>query len=108
MIAAGQRKDKNMDEELGPVPAHLRAQAGRECEGAALSSTDDGYSHTRWVFVRNRDSGPIHPRSLHAGMLRAGDRRRGGSDSLEAINYGPVELRLRKLLARLNWRRWWR
>ncbi len=41
-------------------------------------------------------------------MLRAGDRRRGSSDSLKAINYGPVEPRLRKLLALLNWQRWWR
>jgi hypothetical protein len=41
-------------------------------------------------------------------MLRTSDQRRGTSDALMAINYGPVELRLRKLLAKLNWLRWWR
>ncbi len=96
------------DKELGPIPVHLRAQARRDGEGSAPSSTHDCYSHIRWVFVRNRDRGPIHPRSLRASMLRAADRRHGTTDSLKAINYGPVELRLRKLLALLNWWRWWR
>jgi hypothetical protein len=97
------------DKELGNIPAHLREQAIRECEGTAPSSTYDPYSSTRWIFVRKRGSGrPIHPRSLYASMLRATDRRRGTTDSLTLINYGPVELRLRKLLALLNWRRWWR
>lgn len=105
MTAAGQQKDKDMDDEL-VIPAHLRAQARRECEAAAPSSTDDCYSQTRWVFVKNK--GPVHPRSEIAHMLRAGDRRRGTTDSLASINYGPVELRLRKMLALLNWRRWWR
>ncbi|WP_211235040.1 hypothetical protein, partial [Azohydromonas australica] len=41
-------------------------------------------------------------------FLRTIDRRRGTVDSLSGINYGPVELRLRELLALLNWRRWWR
>lgn len=41
-------------------------------------------------------------------MLWAGDQRRGTTDSLEAINYGLVEFRLRKVLAWFNWRRWWR
>jgi hypothetical protein len=85
---------------------HLRAQARREREGWAPPSAADYSSHARWVFVKNR--GPIHPRSEIARMLRAGDRRHGSSDSLKVINYGPVELRLRKLLAQLNWRHWWR
>jgi hypothetical protein len=50
----------------------------------------------------------VHPRSETAHILRVVDRRRGTTDSLTAINYGPVEFRLRKLLALLNWRRWWR
>lgn len=109
MTAAGPHEDRDMDDDKEPplIPAHLR-RARHDGEGSAPSSNDDCYSHTRWVFVRNRDSGPIHPRSLHARMLRATDRRRGTTDSLKAINYGPVELRLRKLLALLNWRRWWR
>ncbi|WP_259373191.1 hypothetical protein [Azohydromonas aeria] len=41
-------------------------------------------------------------------MLRAVDRRLGTTDSLKAINYGPVELAVRTWLAKLNWRRWWR
>jgi hypothetical protein len=96
-----------MDEDNEPllIPAHLRAQARRECEGAAPSSTDDYFSHPRWVFPSKR---PVQPRCEIACMLRAADRRRGATDSLKAINYGPVELRLRKLLALLNWRRWWR
>jgi hypothetical protein len=40
--------------------------------------------------------------------LQTIDRRRSAGDSLASINYGPVELRLRELLALLNWRRWWR
>ena len=91
------------DNELGPIPAHLRAQARRECEGSAPSSAADYSSHARWVFVKNR--GPIHPRSEIARMLRAGDRRRGTTDSLKAINYGPVELFVRKLLACCRWHR---
>jgi hypothetical protein len=101
--------DMDDDKELGPIPAHLRAQAMRDSEGSAPSSTeDDYYSHARWVFIKNK--GPVHPRSEIARMLRASDRRHGTTDSLKAINinYGPVELRLRKLLALLNWRRWWR
>lgn len=94
------------DKQFGPIPAHLRAQAGRKCEGSAPPSADDYSSHARWVFVKNR--GPIHPRSEIARMLRAGDRRLGSTDSLKAINYGQVELRLRELLAKLIWRRWWR
>lgn len=89
------------DKELGPIPAHIRV---------ALESSDnlDQYP-TRWIFAKKRGGGgPIHPRSLRASMLRAADRRRGTTNSLKAINYGPVELRLRKLLSWLNWRRWWR
>ncbi|WP_298236608.1 hypothetical protein [uncultured Azohydromonas sp.] len=97
--------DMDDDKELGPIPAYLRAQARPECGGTAPPSADDYSDHARWVFPSKR---PIHPRSEIACMLRAGDRRRGSSDSLMAINYGPVELRLRKLLALLNWRRWWR
>jgi hypothetical protein len=82
MTMAEQQEDK--DDEL-VIPAHIREQGRRECEGSALSSTDACYSHTRWVFVRNRDRGA----------------------NLKAINYRPVEFRLRKLLALLNWRRWW-
>ena len=101
-------EDKDVDEEFPPIPAHLRAQARRDGEGSsAPSSTTDYYSPARWVFVRNRDRGLICPRSLRASMLRTADRRYGTTDSLKAINYGPVELRLRKLLALFNWRRWW-
>ena len=82
------------DKELGPIPAHIRD---------VPSSTDDYYSHPRWVFVK--DKGPIHPRSWHASLLRAADRRRGTTYSLKAINYGPVELALRTWLSWLNWRR---
>lgn len=94
------------DEELGPISAHLRApQARREGEGSALSSTLDYSSHPRWVFPRKR---PIHLKSEIACRLRAADRRSGTTDSLKAINYGPVEVFLRKLLVLLNWRHWWR
>jgi hypothetical protein len=125
------------DDEI-PIPAYLRKQASRDapvpsqlqtaessrlepllatmdeyrarCEREARPpSTGDFFIDTgpRWVFVKP-SRGPIHPRSLRARMLRAADRRRGTTDSLTAINYGPVELRLRKLLALFNWRRWWR
>lgn len=39
--------DMDDDKELGPIPAHLRAQARRECEGSALSSAGDYSSHPR-------------------------------------------------------------
>jgi hypothetical protein len=100
MTAAGQHKD--MDEELLLIPAHLRAQARRE--GSAPPSANDYSSHARWVFPSKQ---PIHPRSEIACMLRACDRRHGTTGSLKTINYGPGELRLRKLLALLNWRLWW-
>lgn len=123
------------DDEI-PIPAYLRKQASRDApvpsqlqptkpskpepllatmdeyltrrerEGMPPPSFDDFFTTPRWVFVKNK--GPVHPRSQIASILRAVDRRRGTTDSLASINYGPVELRLRKLLALLNWRRWWR
>jgi hypothetical protein len=98
MTAAGRQEDKNMDDdkELGPIPEHIRK---------APNSTDDYFSHTRWIFPSKRPI-PIQPRSEIACMLRAVDRRRGTTDSLTLINYGPVELRLRTWLSWLNWRRW--
>lgn len=108
MTMAGQQEDKDMYDDV-VIPAHLRAQARRDGKGSVPSSTDDPYSSTRWIFARKRDSvRPIHPRSLYASMLRATDRRRGTTDSLTLINYGPVERTLRTWLAKLNWRRWWR
>jgi hypothetical protein len=50
----------------------------------------------------------VHPRSETAHILQVVDRRKGTSDSLTLIRYGPVEFALRKVLAQLNWRRWWR
>jgi hypothetical protein len=86
------------DKELGPIPAHIRE---------ALASTDDCgdyYAYPRWVL----NTRPVPPRSELACMLRADDWRMGASGSLKLINYGPVELALRTLLSRLNWRCWWR
>lgn len=120
-IPAYLRKQASRD---APVPSQLQPTAPSKpepllatmdeyrakCEREArLPSTGDFFIDTgpRWVFVKP-SRGPIHPRSLTARMLRAADRRRGSTDSLASINYGPVELRLRKLLALLNWRRWWR
>lgn len=107
MTMAGKQEDKDMYDDV-VIPAHLRAQARCDGESAAPLSTDDYFSHARWIFVRKK--GPVHPRSEIASMLRASDWRHGTTHSLKPINinYGPVELRLRKLLALFNWRRWWR
>lgn len=73
------------DKELGPIPAHIRTAL------ESADDLDDYLAHPRWVCVKHRGV-LIHPRSEIACMLRAGDRRRGTTDSLKAINYGPIEL----------------
>ncbi len=81
--------------------------ASRFADLERIKAIQDDMAPGGWLPVV-RPGQFVHPRSETAHILRVVDRRKGTCDSLELINYGPVELALRKLLSWLNWRRWWR